>query len=268
MRLFWHYTKTGLLLCLAVAAYAAAVGSVLWYWSLLTPPVAVPLIGAGVAVVTSLIALLKDTVAEIIRRPQLRIRFLPYDRRDCHQTAFRNNQTGAMVAKTHYFRVRVENIGWRTAEDVEVTLEGVERFHDGQFVVDTDFMPGRLFWSYWREKRYEIPIPMGAFRYCDLAFVLDPASQSGQIPPTENSPVPFQFDVVWVPNTGRTSLLPGRYRIVLSAFGKDVRRASLTIDLEWKGLWHDSIDELLGDSLLLRKGFQPAGRHACSYIGT
>ena len=111
MRFFWHYLAMGLLLCLAVGAYRVVIGSVLWYWNHLTPPVAVPLIGAGVAVITSLIALLKDTVLEAIRRPQLRMRFLPYDKRDCHEIPFRDGTTGQVMAKSHYFRIRIENSG-------------------------------------------------------------------------------------------------------------------------------------------------------------
>jgi hypothetical protein len=258
MRLLWHYVKVWFFVGLAVTAYAAVAASALCFWTRLTPPVAVSLISAGVAVVTGLIALTKDGIAGVINSPKLKIRFFPYDKRDCHTTAFRNTQTGAIVAKTHYFRVRIENIGWRTAEEVEVTLEEVNRFNDGKWILDTDFMPLRLLWSHWREKRYEIAIPAAAYRHCDLGFVLDPASISPPLPPVEADQVVFWFDVFLRPNTGRTSLLPGRYQILLSAFGKNARRASLKIKLEWKGLWRDDIDELYQEGLILTKGFESA----------
>lgn len=258
MRLLGHYIKVWFLVGLAVAAYAAVAASALCYWTRLTPAVAVPLLSAGVAVVTGLIVLTKDAIAGAINSPKLKIQFFPYDKRDCHATAFRNSKTGAIVAKTHYFRVRIENIGWRTAEEVEVTLEEVKRFREGKFIVDTDFMPLRLYWSHWRQNRYELPIPAGAYRHCDLAFVLDPASQNPPEPPVENNKVLFWFDVILRPNTGRTSLLPGKYQILLSAVGKNVRRASLKIELEWGGLWRDDIDTLYRETLTLTKGFESA----------
>ncbi len=258
MRSFSHYLIICLFVALGVGAYAAVALSALCYWGILTPAVAVALISAGVAVVTGLIALVKDAFAAVINAPQLTIRFFPYDKRDCHATAFRDSHTGALIAKTHYFRVRVENRGWRTSEDVEVTLEEVQRFQNGKFVIDTDFMPIRLFWSHWRDSRYEIPIPTGAYRHCDLGFIIEPTARGSGLPAQENNKLLFWFDVFLRPNTGRTSLLPGRYRITLSAFGKNVKRSSLTLELEWMGLWHDDIDTMFRDSFLPKKGFEAA----------
>jgi hypothetical protein len=258
MRLMRHYIIVCFFIGLAVAAYAAVVVSVVFYWACLTPPVATPLAIAGAAIVTGLIALLKDPIAVAINSPKLKIRFFPYDKRDCHATRFSNSATGEIVANTHYFRVRIENIGWRTAEDVEVTLEEVKRFSEGDFIVDTDFMPLRLYWSHWRQNRSEIPIPAGAYRHCDLAFVLDPESKTPPNPPAEDGKVLLWFDVFPRPNTGRTSLLPGKYQILLSAFGKNVRRASLKIEFEWKGLWRADIDALYREGLILTRGFESA----------
>ncbi len=154
-----------------------------------------------------------------------------------------------------YFRLRIQNVGWRTAEDVEVTLEGVERFHDGQFALDIQFMPLRLFWSHWREHRFELSIPPGTYRHCDLGFVLDPAAPMPPLRPCDNNQLQFWFDVFSRPNTGRTSLLPGRYRFTVSAFGRDVTIASRTIEVTWNGIWHDSFSEMLRDSLLFHAGF-------------
>ena len=258
MRRFSHYIKIGLFLVLTVAAYAAVVASVLYHLDTVNFPVAASLIGAGVGIVTGIVVLLKDMIMEAINRPRLVLRFLPYDKRDCHATAFRDRNTGTLLAKTHYFRLRIENIGWRTADDVEVTLEEVKRFVNRGFSVNTDFMPLRLLWSHWRENRYEISIPPDAYRHCDFGFIVEPTATVGTLPPTENGELLFWFDVFTRPNTGRTSLLPGRYQITVSAFGKNVGRSSLRIELEWKGLWHDDIDVMLRDSLLPRKGFEAA----------
>lgn len=258
MRKFLHYAKIALILVLTVSAYAAVVVSGIRYSDPKNVPLAASLITAGVAIVTSILALLKDMIMEAINHPRLAVRFFPYDKRDCHATAFRNTNTGNLLAKTHYFRVRIENIGWRTADDVEVSLEEVKHFEEGRFLVDADFMPLRLFWSHWREKRYEISIPPGAYRHCDLGFIIEPTAKYGVPPAQENGKLLFWFDVFMRPNTGRTSLLPGRYQITVSAFGKNVGRSSLTVELEWKGMWHDDIDAMLRDSFLPRKGFKVA----------
>jgi hypothetical protein len=256
VRKFLHYGKIALFLVLIVSAYAAVVVSVVCYSDPKNFPLAASLIAAGVAVITSLLALLKDMIMEAINRPRLVARFLPYDKRDCHATAFRDINTGALLAKAHYFRLRIENVGWRTADDVEVTLEEVKRFENNRFLVDPDFMPLRLFWSHWRESRYEISIPPDAYRHCDFGFILEPTVTLATPSPTENGVLLFWFDVFRRPNTGRTSLLPGRYQITVSAFGKNVGRSSLRIELEWKGLWDDDIDVMLRDSLLPRNGFE------------
>jgi hypothetical protein len=195
-------------------------------------------------------------ILEWINRPRLVVRFFPYDERDCHTTSFRDTTTGQLLAKTQYFRLRIENTGWTTADDVEVTLEEVQRFENRRFSVDPQFMPLRLFWSHWREKRWELSIPTGAYRHCDLGFIVEPLARIELPESKEESQLVFCFDVFPRPNTGRTSLLPGRYQITVSAFGKNVARSSLTIELEWSGEWDDDISAMLRDNFIARKGFE------------
>lgn len=116
MRTFLHYVRIWLFIGLAVSAYGAVVASVLLYWDTVGPPVAVSLISAGVAIVTGVVALIKDVVMDAINGPRLGVRFFPYDNRDCHATTFRDRNTGSLIAKTHYFRLRIENFGWRAGE--------------------------------------------------------------------------------------------------------------------------------------------------------
>jgi hypothetical protein len=258
MRRFVRVLKISIFIGSVIAAYGIVVCLALQYARIVGSSIAGSLVAAGVAIVTGIVALIGDKLWNAINQPRLRIRFFPYDKRDCHATEFRDRTTGAMKAKAHYFRIRVENTGWRSARDVEVTLESVKRFDNRHFVVDTDFMPLRLLWSHWREKRYEISIPAGAYRHCDFAFVVDPAAKSHKPPATKDNTLPLWFDVFLRPNTGRTSLLPGQYQVTLSAFGRNAKGTMLTIELEWKGKWYDDIDDLLKSSLLPKKGFKPA----------
>jgi hypothetical protein len=139
MRKFLHYLKITLLIALIVSAYAGVVVSVVYYSDAKNFALAASLIAAGVAVITSIVALMKDMIMEAINHPRLVVRFFPYDKRDCHATDFRDRNTGAVLAKAHYFRLRIENIGWRTADDVEVTLGRSETFRKARFLDRPEF---------------------------------------------------------------------------------------------------------------------------------
>ena len=249
MRTFKHVLKIGFFIFLVVASYIAVIVLTLHYVNVLGAPVTASLIAASVAAVTGIVVLTKDLAWDAINRARLAIRFFPYDKRDCHATTFGG------VVKTHYFRLRIENVGWRTVEDVEVALETVKQFDGKRLSVDSNFMPLRLFWSHWREKRYEISVPPGAYRHCDLGFIVEPSAPTGfPFTPVENDRLLFWFDVFLRPNTGRTSLLPGRYEITISAFGKHVKPAYRTIEFEWRGAWDNDIDNVLKSGLIIDKG--------------
>ncbi len=212
----------------------------------------IAIIPAGIALITAILALFKDFILDFINAPTLDIQFSPKDRRDCHTTTFRNIDTGEVVARTHYFRIRIKNDGRITSEDVEVTLEKVEKYQNNRFEIDQDFMPLRLFWSHWRERRFELSIPSGTYRHCDFGFIIDPNAKYAPLPPQENSNLLFWFDVFLRPNTGRTSLLPGRYKVTVSVFGKNSKGKSLTLDMEWKGVWSENIEEMLSKGIIFR----------------
>jgi hypothetical protein len=154
--------------------------------------------------------LLKDFILDLINSPSLEIQFFPNDIRDCHATEFTDTNTGSVVAKAYYFRFRVMNNGWNAAEDVEVSLEEVKKFINDKYEIDKDFMPLRLYWSHWRHNRLELDIPSGTYRHCDFGFLLEPGTSALGVPAVINNVHQFWFDVFFRPNTGRTSLLPGR----------------------------------------------------------
>lgn len=249
----FHDLKILLALGFIACAYAAVVITIIRLGGTIDPPIQASLIVAGVALVTGILSLLKDFIIDAVNAPRLNIKFLPNDLRDCHPTIFSNTSTGAELAQAYYFRIRIINDGWDTAEDVEVTLEEVKKFQDGRFETDIGYMPLRLFWSHWREKRFELTIPSGTYRYCDLGFVIDPnANVQGLLPAKENGNLLFWFDVFSRPNTGRSSLLPGsRYKISISAFGKNAKRATLAIDMEWKGVW-DHTEAMISRGFVFR----------------
>jgi len=237
-------------LIVIIGAYAGVTLSTIYYYGSITSfPVLASLISSWVALVTGILALFKDFILDFIKDPNLVVEFSPEDRRDCHATSLTENRTGTVVAEAYYFRIRIRNRGLRVAEDVEVSLEEVRRYQNNKPQIDQDFMPLRLLWSHWRERRFELSIPKGTYRHCDFGFIIDPSSQGSPLPPQENGKLLFWLDVFPRPTTGRTSLLPGSYRIKIVAFGKNARRASLTLRMEWKGIWEKGIEEMLSKSL-------------------
>lgn len=248
-----HNLKIFLALALIASSYIVAISSILQFSKNIAPPVLASLIGANIALVTGILALLKDFILDAINSPSLEIQFFPDDKRDCHATAFTDLKTGAIVSKAHYFRFRVMNKGWKVAEAVEVSLEEVKKFINGKFEVDNDFMPLRLFWSHWRGHRLELDIPSGTYRHCDFGFILQPGKNASGVPASINNIHQFWFDVFLRPNTGRTSLHPGRYEVVVSASGKNVSKTTLKVELEWIGNWQDKIEDIYSKSLNILK---------------
>jgi len=92
----------------------------------------------------------------------------------------------------------------------------VKKFINDKYEIDKDFMPLRLHWSHWRQHRLELDIPSGTYRHCDFGFMLEPGTSALGVPATISNVHQFWFDVFIRPNTGRTSLLPGRYEITTS----------------------------------------------------
>lgn len=256
MRTFKHVIWIGIFACFVVAGYATVILLPLHYTNARNTPITISLIGAGVASFTGILGLFNDIVQKFIYRPLLIIHFFAYDKRDGRATSVRNPTTNEITAKPHYFRLRVENTGWSTTEDVEINLEAIKRFENGGFVSDTHFISLRLFWSFWREKRYEISIPPGYYRHCDFGFVIEPSSIKPHFPRKEDDKLLFWFDVLSRPNTGRTSLLPGKYQVTVSASGKNLKGTSETIELDWKGLWDDNFEVMLKKSLIPKCGFE------------
>jgi hypothetical protein len=237
-----------ILIVLVAGIYALAIWYAVRLGRKLDPAYVAALIGAAVSIVTSLLALLKVPIIAFLFSPELRISIFPDDQRDCHTTSLRDQVTGNLKAPAHYFRLRIENNGLSTAKNVEVSLEKVEELKDNQYELNKDFMPLRLLWSHWRNHRWELSIPPGTYRHCDLGYIVGP--NDNNIACCENGTHVFWFDVMIRPNAGRSSLVPGTYRITVSAFGDNARRSKLAIILEWKGIWKETLAELYQEGLL------------------
>ncbi len=206
---------------------------------------------AIIAALTAILSLFKDMIISSIFCPVLQLKLILFEP-DCLMTQFTDGE------KVYYFRLRVCNLGLRSAEEVEVVLEKVEIFEDGQYKYSGDYMPLPLMWSHWRKQVENTNIPSGTFRHCDLGFILEPSNNiinidSGPVYSHQNNKLLFWFDTRLRPNAGSTYLLPGKYKIEISAFGKNIQRETLRFIVDWKGAWEKELKVLIPKSLSFSK---------------
>lgn len=199
------------------------------------------------AALTAILALFKESAINYILRPELHVKLI-CSAPDCHKTNFGPHET-------HYFRLRVENLGTRSAEDVEVSIESVKIFQNGSFVQDDNYVPMQLMWSLWRLNISSMNIPGGAYRFCDLGFILHPSTTTLQIdtgpvyPKNQGSELLFWFDSRFRPNTGTTYLPPGKYQLDISAYSKDISRTVFKLNIDWRGNWDANTDDMMSNQI-------------------
>src|SRR3990172_10177003 len=200
------------------------------------------------AAITAIFALFKETASNYILRPELNIKLI-CGAPNCNKTSFGWHEI-------HYFRLRVENIGTRSADNVEVAIESVKMLQKGCYVQDDNYVPMQLLWSLWRKDIPSMNIPGGTYRFCDLGFILHPSAPAFQIdtgpvyPKNQTSQLLFWFDSRFRPNAGTTHLTPGQYQLEISAYGKDVPRTVFYLHLDWRGGWAANTDDVFDKELL------------------
>lgn len=199
------------------------------------------------AALTAILALFKETATSYILRPELCVK-LRCAAPDCHKTSFGQFET-------HYFRLRIENIGTRSAEDVEVSIESVKVRQNDSYSQDDNYVPMHLLWSLWRLKIESMNIPGGAYRFCDLGFVLHPSTPTLQIdtgpvyPNDQDSRLLFWFDSRFRPNAGTTFLSPGQYQLEIAAFSKNITKTSIKLNIDWQGGWETTTDDMMNKEI-------------------
>ena len=97
-----------------------------------------------------------------------------------------------------------------------------------------------------------MPVPFGTYRHCDLGFIIDPESNFSPNAREDTGEILFWFDVFIRLNAGRTSLRPGRYKIIISVTGENAPQTRHEIDIEWKGAWDEKIEHVISQSLIFR----------------
>ncbi len=109
-------------------------------------------IGSIATILAVIVALFKEELIKIWRRPELEAR-IKLAAPDCHKTKMTPSDinTGRIVERPdcYYFRLWIKNSGHQRAEKVQVFVSKLFRRHaDGSFVEEDSFLPMNLRWSH------------------------------------------------------------------------------------------------------------------------
>jgi hypothetical protein len=126
--------------------------------------------GVIVAVFIGLAGLMQDSIKSLFYRPALRTVYqpgTPYG----HKVASRS-ATGTFICDNYYFRIKVENIGNESMQDIEIITDDCQKeTASGIYQKVEDFLPLNLSWSH-KPTISTIPfIRDGSYLFCSFGFI-------------------------------------------------------------------------------------------------
>jgi len=206
-----------------------------------------------------LVALLKDELVSIWRKPSLTVR-ISLAPPDCHKTeiAVSNAETGEFVGvwPCYYLRIWVENTGNARAKYVEVFARRLLRKHaDDQFKEEPQFLPINLKWSHTGEVILPgISSKMG--RFCDIGHMVSPdktVAAGHAIRGVAAGQTVLCLDLQVAPNTRTHLVSPGIYRLQIRVAAANSRPVDHMIELTLTGKWFDDQAKMFTDGLGFRR---------------
>lgn len=221
----------------------------------------VSFVAAGATLIAALVALFKEDVVRLWRRPNLSLR-MTLAAPDCVQMPVVVRYSVPVVedlqqwtGNCYFFRLWVLNAG-HLGERVQVYVNSITRqMGDGRDELLTDFIPMNLRWA---DSPAGNPIifetinpKMG--RYCDFAAVSEPSNPTER--PREGmadgeSTLNLQTQVT--PNTQGNRLRPGIYRIHLLIAASNAKPKAFTVALDWSGRYMADTARMFGESVKIR----------------
>jgi hypothetical protein len=221
-------------------------------------------ISAIATLLAVLVALFKDEIVRLLRRPKLDAT-IRLGAPDCHKTQMTvyNSKTGEIVASAdcYYLRIWVENMGGIRAEDVQVFVAKLLRRHaDGSFKVEEQFLPMNLRWAHsQRAKGPEIfaeGISPQMGKHCDLGHILQPAFRQNLQQTLSDVPEDqtiLELDLEVAPNTMSHMIRPGVYRLELKIAAANARPVTKTLEINLTGQWFDEETKMFSDGIGLKE---------------
>lgn len=206
------------------------------------------------------VALFKEDIVKIWRRPALRIRMLlkPPDCVLTPTTIRRDLANGTTLeiwkGKCYYFRLWIENRGSYLAERVQVYVKSVShQMGDGRCEIVSEFIPMNLRWADSPEPGrtliFETLNPnMG--KHCDFGTVLPPNTRLEKIREgmkEGESTLNLQTEVF--PSNEGHRLRPGKYKIELLVAASNAKPKAFTVNLDWNGHYEETTERMFVDSL-------------------
>lgn len=209
----------------------------------------------------SISPIIKRFVMDPIFEPRIQLELDLKDARDCHETVEYNkqyrvkNDTSDNVAfqtedcRVFYIRIKVKNTGLTVAENVTVHLKSVYQQLDGNngnYKEMKSFLRIPLMWSHYGLelnnagspqpiKAPELMIPVQNYRHLDFLNVFKPSNCSAN--DVYRYTDSLTFCLMTMPNYGDVSLMPGKYKVVLSVCCKNVRETDYEFLIDWEGQW-------------------------------
>ena len=220
-------------------------------------------IGSIATLLAVIVALFKEEIIRIWRRPELNAR-IRLSSPDCHKTEMIRRDSSSIIHRTdcYYIRLWIENIGNQHAEKVQVFVSKLFRRHaDGSFVEEKSFLPMNLRWIHSQQPPFGPEIfaegispQMG--KHCDLGHILDPKNRTSfgiQLPNVPSDKTILELDLEAAPNTLSHLISPGIYRVELKIAAANVEPITKTIELNHTGEWYTDEYKMFSEGIGMKE---------------
>jgi hypothetical protein len=203
--------------------------------------------GVIVALLIGLAGLMQDSIKSLFFRPALRTCYqsgVPYG----HKVASRN-AVGAFICDNYYFRIKIENTGNETMQDVEVVAEECYReVSPDEYEKVEDFLPLNLSWAH-KPPVCTLPfIRDGFYWFCSFGYIRESAmaelDRYGRSRYSSSFRVVCTLDTITKPNSGEHILAPGDYLINLVITAKNLKPERRHVKLHLEDSWDDDRDAM------------------------
>lgn len=224
----------------------------------LAPSSSAQWVGAIATSVAVVIALFKDELLRLYRRPKLSVRLKP-EPPDCvlAPNSIVYNNTGVLwTGRIYYVRLWIKNTGIGRAEQVQVFASRLFREGATQtFAPVAEFEPMNLRWSYNRDPNNPEIFAPGISRrfgkHCDLLSVSDPTNPTDQMQGYQGQCVgTLQLEVP--PAGGRNRLPPGNYVLEIRVGAANANPVSAFVQINIRGTWSPDPDTMFSTHLGVR----------------
>jgi len=216
-------------------------------------------VGAAATLLAVVIALFKEEIVRLWRRPKLTARVL-LAAPDCHLTEIVYTvYAPAFTVKSspcYYFRIWIENEGRQRATQVQVFASKLERRQaDGSYRQVAGFLPMNLRWAHGQTKEggpeiFADGISPKMGKHCDLGHIVDPKDRKdlGQdlqgVPPNQTV---LGLDLEVQPNTLSHLLQPGVYHLTVRIAASNANPVTKVIELNHTGDWFPGEQRMFSD---------------------